>query len=670
MDPISAVGIALSVAGLAGQVFKGCIQGKQIAHIVFWTIYSDDSGIQFIITAKDLPEDCKYLNLRLRMEQQRLFAWSETSGLLDLQNLDDTKVRQSNTFVIHRTTILDLLVQIQCLFREFEKAQQRNNRLVTVPQSTDSDEELSKDPARDASNAHVPLPEGRRKYIMRAMKAITTGTKDGLGEGRRRLKWAAFDKESFEELLQRFSTLNDNMTDILDARLQTEIHRTTQDTNRGVLQLHKDLASLHRLVQALDIKMQSRAYPVPAIPQYAPASDAAGLRLLAQLAKFKAFNESLDTEGPAPWNEATAMVLQLGQPETEKANTKIDRSCITFDPQPAGEDITAIRCEATYTRYGHSQRVWIEWKEYDYQKPGSLSPPPLIIDRVSKLASLLHHSPKPEAFRVPHCLGYFDNAKRPSNESVDSEEDDGIDTRIGFVFEKPHDEGVFPDTAPISLFELLSSSPKPRVTERVKVAHAIANCLLYLHSVNWLHKGLRSHNIVFFPSYKVVNGKKKLSIDYGKPYLSGFDFARPARADEMTEIPGDNGAYNMYRHPHTQGQGFGPRESFRKSFDIYSLGVVLVELAHWRTVDKVLGVEKGGLRVMGRVRGMLLEEEKMDDVGGAMGELYEGAVRVCVQGGEELGLEEGVDELGDFGAGRVSLKFYEDVVKRLGDVKV
>ncbi|KAK0103548.1 hypothetical protein ONS95_005566 [Cadophora gregata] len=497
MDPISAVGIALSVAGLAGQVFKGCIQ-----------------GIQFIITAKGLPEDCKYLNLRLRMEQQRLFAWSETSGLLDLQNLDDTKVRESNTFVIHRTTILDLLVQIQCLFKEFEKAQRKNERLITVSQSTDSDEELSNDPAKDSSNAHVPLPEGRRKFIMKAMKTFTTGTKDGLGEGRRRLKWAAFDKESFEELLQRFSTLNDNMTDILDARLQTEIHRTTQDTNRGVLQLHKDLASLHRLVQALDIKMQSRTYPVPAIAHYAPANDAAGLRLLTQLAKFKAFNESLDTEGPAPWNEATAMVLQLGQPENEKANTKIERSSITLDPQSVGEDTTAIRCEATYLRNGHSQRVWIEWKEYDYQKPGSPFPPPLIIDRVSKLASLLHHTPKPEAFRVPHCLGYFDNARRPSDGGADSEEDDGVDTRIGFVFEKPHDEGIYPDTAPISLFELLLSSPKPRVTERIKVAYAIANCLLYLHSVNWLHKGLRSHNIVFFPHNKVVEGKRELSIDY------------------------------------------------------------------------------------------------------------------------------------------------------------
>jgi hypothetical protein len=479
MDPISAAGIALSVASLAGQVFTGCIQGWN-PQIIISTALTLRAGIQFIITAKNLPEESKYLNLRLRMEQQRLFAWSETSGLLDLQNANDRKVRESNTFVIHRTTILDLLVQIQCLFQEFEKAQKKNSHLIVINEPVGSDDEFSQDPAKDSSTAHVPLPERRRHFIIKAMKAVKPVVEDNLSEGKRRLRWAAFDRGAFEDLLRRFSTLNDNMTDILDARLQTEIHRTTQDTNRGVLQLHKDLSSLHRLVMALDIKMQTRVYPVPAIPQYSPSNDAAGLHLLAQLAKFKAFNESLDNEGPAPWDEATAMVLSLGHPDAEKANTKIDRSDIILDPEKLGTNSSTIRCEAWYRRNGDIQRVWIEWKEYDYQMPGSSSPPPLIVDRVQRLASLLHHKPKPEAFRVPHCLGYFDNAKRRSDSGVDSEGDDEVDTRIGFVFEKPNDEDVSPETPPISLFELLKSPGKPRVTERIRVAHAVANCLLYL----------------------------------------------------------------------------------------------------------------------------------------------------------------------------------------------
>ncbi|TAQ83963.1 hypothetical protein B7494_g7713 [Chlorociboria aeruginascens] len=656
MDPITATGLAISIASLAGQVFQGCIQ-----------------GIQFIITAKNLPEECKYLNLRLRMEQQRLFAWSETSGLLDLDNANDKKIRESNTFVIHRTTILDLLVQIQCLFKEFEKAQKKNGRLKIAPEPVGSDEEFISDPAKDASNAHVPLPETRRKYIIKAMNALKT-TKEQVNEGRRRLMWAAFDKETFEALLQRFSTLNNNMTDILDARLQTEIYRTTQDTNRGVLQLHKDLSSLQRLVMALDIKMQARIVPQP--EHYVSANDASGLRLLAQLAKFKAFNESMDSDSSAPWDEATAMVLQLGKPDAEKASTKISRSDIILSSKSSTAD---IRCEAVYVHDRIKQKVWIEWKEYDYQTPGMPSPPKLIVDRVQKLAALLHHSPKPEAFRVPHCIGYFDNASPgPLDDTeVDSEgDDDGGDTRIGFIFEKPLDEGVSPDTAPISLFDLLLSSPKPRVTDRIRLAHALANCLLYLHSVNWLHKGLRSHNIVFFPISQPKSSKQsnKPSIDYAKPYLSGFDFARPARKDEMTEIPGDIPEYNMYRHPATQGFGFGPRESFRKTFDIYSLGVVMVELAYWQTIDKVLGIEteirSGKGKGVREIRDRLLEEEMVRGVGANMGEVFEEATGRCIAGGKELGVEEEGDEMGDKGAAVLGMRFYEDVVKRLGDVKV
>jgi hypothetical protein len=194
---------------------------------------------------------------------------------------------------------------------------------------------------------------------------------------------------------------------------------------------------------------------------------------------------------------------------------------------------------------------------------------------------------------------------------------------------------------------------------------------LYLHSVNWLHKGLRSHNIVFFPVTTKYKDGVRTKIDYRKPYLSGFDFARPARADEQTEIPGDHGAYNLYRHPHTQGHGFGPRESFRKSFDIYSLGVVMVELAHWATIDKVLELQmEGRMRVMNRVREMLLGEDRLHEVGANMGELYEAATKKCIAGGMELGIREVEDERSDASASRMSMVFYEDVVKKLGDVRV
>ncbi|KAA8565748.1 hypothetical protein EYC84_009583 [Monilinia fructicola] len=564
-------------------------------------------GSNFIITAKNVPEESKYYNLRLRMEQQRLFAWSETSGLLDLDNQNNQRIRESNTFVIHRTTILDLLVQIECLFKDFENAQRKNKHLKVIPGFA-SDEGSIDDPAKDASSAHVPLSESRRRFIVKAMKSLKTNATEQVTEGARRLWWTAFDREAFEVLLQRFSILNDNMTNILDTRLQTEIHRTTQDTNRGVLQLHKDLSSLRQLVMALDIKMAAQTYYTPSVPHEYAENNSSGLKLLAQLAKFKAFNESINpTTESSTWDEAIGEALSLGKPNSERKSLEIAKSSIRFVPGDSSIDAT-IRCEATYFHDDIEEPVWIEWKEYDYS-PGVTSPPHLIVDRVQKLAALLHHEPKPEAFRVPHCLGYFNNLEPDSTSqlSADSDlEEEAPETRIGLVFRKPPSI----NTSPISLVQLFSSYPKPRVTDRIKLAHALSNCLLYLHSVNWLHKGFRSHNIVFFPLAS-KDGRRQL-VDWDQVYLSGFDFARPARKDETTEIPGDGEEYNMYRHPGTQSIGWGPRESYRKNI----------------VAETELEFPTGRISKRAKnVRAILMNEEMLSRIGGEMGEVVEEVVK-------------------------------------------
>ncbi|KAL2260212.1 hypothetical protein VTK26DRAFT_5862 [Humicola hyalothermophila] len=643
MDPVSIAGLALGVASIGLQIYTGCIQ-----------------GIQLLVTASNFPEDCRYLNLRLRMEQQRLFAWSETSGLLNLYAKNQQKVLESNTFVLHRQTVLDLLVQVECLFKEFKEQQKRNKHLQTVP---DPDQILQK-PEKDAADANFPLPQRRRDFIKRAMQSLKANSEDAF----QRLRWVSFDKAAFELLLSRFSTLNDSMTNILDARMQVEIHHTVQGTNRGVLQLHRKITDLSRLVMALNMKLGATSTPLStaahmSVPQKRANAD--GLQLLSQLAKFKAFNESIESNKKAPWDKTTAMCLELGRPD-EQRNLVLDRSMVELDP--AAEESDLPRCEATLRLPGgEKKKVWVEWKEYDRQRPGDLSPPKnVIFERVRKLAALLNHTPKPEAFRTPHCLGFFDKA---SAGGVDDGDEDILNIRLGLVFERPLDGGLHQSLPPISLRELLETTRRPRVTERVRLAHAISNCLLYLHAVNWLHKGLRSHNIIFF---RTNTGH----VDYAKPYLSGFDFSRPARADEMTDIPGpsDDAEYNLYRHPLAQSTNPEERERFKKSFDIYSLGVLLVEIAHWATVEKVLGIDVNAARgrpsVALRVRESLLAEDQIAELGACMGEVYEAAARKCIAGGKELGLSEDDDETNDAVAARLSLVLHEDVVKPLGDVRV
>lgn len=339
----------------------------------------------------------------------------------------------------------------------------------------------------------------------------------------------------------------------------------------------------------------------------------------------------------------------------------------------------APRCEALLKLPDGTQRkCWVEWKDYEAGWPGEVDPTKeVILERTRKLAALLHHSPKPDAFRTPHCLGFFDKAPPPSIKSQDrtdngksnepedgEEEDDILNYRLGLVFERPGD--VHASLPPISLHELLQTVRKPRVTERVTLAHAVAHCLLYLHAVNWLHKGLRSHNIIFF---RTETGQ----VAYDKPYLSGFDFSRPAK-DAMTQIP-DDIEYDLYRHPHAQSSTHaGERERFKRSFDIYSLGVMFVEIAFWKPVDRVLDIDlkaaQRSRRVARGVRPQLLDSNIIEEIGARMGEKFENATRRCIAGGEELGLVEGGDETSDAVAANLSMAFYENVVQQLGSIRV
>jgi hypothetical protein len=176
------------------------------------------------------------------MEQQRLFCWSEASGLLDLDAKNQEKVLNSNVFNLHRQTVIDLLVQIQCLFNEFTEYQQKHNNLSTV---VDNDGVLDAS-EKDAKSSNYPITERKRDFIKKAMAGLKAKSSDTLT----RLRWTSFDKQGFEKLLAKFSVLNDNMTNILDHSLQVEIRNTVQDTNRGVLLLHHKIADLSHLVLA------------------------------------------------------------------------------------------------------------------------------------------------------------------------------------------------------------------------------------------------------------------------------------------------------------------------------------------------------------------------------------------------------------------------------------
>ena len=91
-----------------------------------------------------------------------------------------------------------------------------------------------------------------------------------------------------------------------------------------------------------------------------------------------------------------------------------------------------------------------------------------------------------------------------------------------------------------------------------------------------MHKGLGDESILV-PT-------RDGTPDYSQPYISGFEYSRPDEED-LTSTATDN-AWPVYTHPDYMGVD---RERYRKTFDMYSMGIILLEIAWWKPADEILG---------------------------------------------------------------------------------
>ncbi|KAF5570314.1 hypothetical protein FPANT_13772 [Fusarium pseudoanthophilum] len=187
--------------------------------------------------------------------------------------------------------------------------------------------------------------------------------------------------------------------------------------------------------------------------------------------------------------------------------------------------------------------VLIEEKRVQSRMKSKLKP------RVEALVRLLSQPPTP-SFQTFPCLGY-------------TEEQGGF--RLVFSFPPGTDK-------PPSLLSVLSKSsgPLPDVGMRLRLAAQVCQTLLNFHIVGWLHKDMRSENIL------LVSPASSPPIDrLTRPYLCGFSFARQGSPTEISEQPSEDLSRDIYRHPKALGE---TSDSFKRYIDIYSLGCVLIEI--------------------------------------------------------------------------------------------
>ncbi|OGM45875.1 hypothetical protein ABOM_006045 [Aspergillus bombycis] len=152
---------------------------------------------------------------------------------------------------------------------------------------------------------------------------------------------------------------------------------------------------------------------------------------------------------------------------------------------------------------------------------------------------------------------------------------------FGFVYKYPvPTEQLMGSLRYEPLCSVIQCSAIAPLSHRVKIGKDMAETVLQLHTAGWLHKGIRSENILAF----FAQNEELLP---EKAHLVGFEYARPDSKDGLaiTQLPCDSLGADQYRHPKARG---AHRKSYRKAFDLYALGCVLLELALWKPLATIL----------------------------------------------------------------------------------
>jgi hypothetical protein len=140
--------------------------------------------------------------------------------------------------------------------------------------------------------------------------------------------------------------------------------------------------------------------------------------------------------------------------------------------------------------------------------------------------------------------------------------------------------------------------------------------------MGWVHKAVRPSNILMLHGHDDVEFPNSL----GHAYLVGFEYARRGTA-RSTGSGHWNWKEDIYRHPDRQNKdGVDLETYFTTNHDVYSAGVVLLELGAWTSLAQA----RPGLKLADpdERRRMLLDYS--NTIAGAVGSRYAALARKCI----------------------------------------
>jgi hypothetical protein len=268
--------------------------------------------------------------------------------------------------------------------------------------------------------------------------------------------------------------------------------------------------------------------------------------------------------------------------------------------------------------------------------------------RISQLSYLLLPSQKPSTLHTFDSIGFLEHD--PLN-------------HFGLVFSFPPATSASPQ--PVTLFDLVTRTPSshardtasarrfpyPTLEQRYNLAAVLASSLYTFMLARWHHKRFLSSNIAFLFSESTTTP------DLSHPFVGGFALSRLNAQGEVSINGPTREEMDVYLHPELRVQSPQVLPRFIRAYDIYSFGIVLVEIGFWNSLSSI-SPRRGKSREVepGAFRDVIVKECR-DRLGCWMGKRYRDVTLRCLNVGIEaeggVGLREDLD------------RFYWDVVLEL-----
>ncbi|KAL8806498.1 MAG: hypothetical protein Q9182_001280 [Xanthomendoza sp. 2 TL-2023] len=511
-------------------------------------------GFEILQLAAHAGSEADNFRCKLEVEQYRLMQWAERVGL-----------EEQPSERLNWTLVRDILKQMEALLVDTQ-ALKKKYHLDLVPAD-------SKGLVSAVSSSATTLMTSKTsfgKLLSKLRPDFPLASSRIIDESNgsiKKLKWAVFDRAKAANLLSDIVHFNNSLHGLLD--------NVNQDFVKSALaSLLRDIISHSNATSELEI-----------IRQLLTSSHVAAPAAVASAASLKQIRLVL---GLGPNLNSVEEPAQRAPPEGIKIKL--------IQLKPLLLQRESARCSPgarELARY-KAKPVVIEWKFIDKNREKELK------TRVDQVAILLAHT-YDTSFHSLHCIGFL-----PKDASYQPEDDNSI--CYGLVFDLTISANIPTHIVPVlrPLSTLFLDARKPSLNERSAIALAIAETVLQLHTSGWLHKGIRSDNVLYFDT-------KDSMWEFGNangPFLAGYEYARPTTAH--TEAMPAIAEHELYRHPRSQGL---TRPNFRRSFDLFALGCVLLEIGLWSSLSDILRLvpsesSKTSTRGSGRVDWAHLQHEK------------------------------------------------------------